>query len=278
MPKLIAGAPQLRAMIYSRPSLVAQALALCLSGVLCACGPTSDEADTAGSLGQTVESGISVEAQALLAAMAEKLTGAERIEFRVKRVVDPVFLLNESADSNTEARLNIKRPNKLYAEITGASGTKGMFFDGEVFVIFNKEIMRFAKTDLSGTLDDLAIKTGEMLEISIPFMDFIGSDPLKELSRYALSGSVIGEETINGILCSHIRVQEDVLFWDLWLDKDTDLPRRYLITATELDGQPTSLADSIEVILNASQDDSMFDFDPPNGAIEIPMRSPEYDE
>jgi hypothetical protein len=164
----------------------------------------------------------------------------------------------------------IRRPNHLRAEAVRRDGTKlGVLFDGKNVTTFSVNENVYASVPKTGDLDTgLDYITGD-LGIPLPLSDFFYSDPASILAGRATSMIHAGDAIIAGVPCEYVAARNDDVDFQIWIAKgDRPLPRRYVIHYKNEEGQPQFWA-FLEWDVEPEAPDSLFAFDPPEGADRI---------
>ena len=103
-----------------------------------------------------------------------------------------------------------------------------------------------------------------------------GIEPAPFLSHatrafFVKGGILVGETSINGVLCDHLAFRQSNADWQLWVEKGArPLPRKVVITTRYEVGDPQFQA-TMTWNVQPRIDKSTFAFTPPSGAEEIPF-------
>jgi hypothetical protein len=99
--------------------------------------------------------------------------------------------------------------------------------------------------------------------------DLLFSDPYAELTKGLTSAVVVGSDTVQGEPCEHLAFRAPGLNWEIWIESGASaLPRRLVITYTNVTNFPRSLVEFSHWNLHPWLSESSFDFKKPAGAKE----------
>jgi hypothetical protein len=186
---------------------------------------------------------------------------------------DEVLDTGQKVQFDGTARLQVRRPNKLHAEVKTDRKHREFFYDGKTFTLFGRRVNYYATVPAPPTLRELAIELAERYGIETPLADlfFWGSEDNRASDlRSAID---LGPSTIGGTECEQYALREEGVDWQIWIQKgDTPLPRKLVITTTSDPAQPQYVA-----VLNwnttAKFDEAAFTFSPPQGAMRIVLQT-----
>jgi hypothetical protein len=118
-------------------------------------------------------------------------------------------------------------------------------------------------------IDDTLDYVEEKGFVRVPVSDLLYSD-LSYLETRADSGILVGESRVEGVVCNHLAFRNEVVDWQLWIEKGSKpLFRKFLITYNEQPGQPQFAAVLDRWNFSPKLPDSLFLFSPPEGAEKI---------
>ncbi|CAH1679350.1 conserved hypothetical protein [Hyphomicrobiales bacterium] len=131
------------------------------------------------------------------------------------------------------AEVDVKRPNKLKAEIKGGNGEVDVYYDGKSVTIFDDKAKLYAVAEAPDTLDAFLTDVAQKRGIHFPMADFLVSDPYSQLASGLTNAYDVGQTIVDGKAVRHLAFAKPGVEYQLWLDAKTDLPR--LMTVTYLD-------------------------------------------
>ncbi|PWU08880.1 MAG: hypothetical protein C5B50_28825 [Verrucomicrobia bacterium] len=149
----------------------------------------------------------------------------------------------QKLDFSRTIHLDIKRPNRLHAEMESEHAQRGYWYDGKLLTVLDRKRNLFSSTSLSGTLDDALDNARDQFGIDLPLIDLAISDPFKNAMANVKSGAYYGVSPVMGYHCHHLAFSQDNVDWQVWIeDGPQPLIRKFVITHKLEEGQPTFTA------------------------------------
>ena len=201
---------------------------------------TQDEkAEKAGTTAGQAAPDIAPEAAAPMQAMCGLLKSRPSFAFTAEVDVDHVYPNGQTVQIARIVDVVLKRPDKLYARVTGDDRDRVFVYDGKTMTVADFDRGVYAVVDapptIDQTLDLLAAKYG----VVAPQSDILYSDPCARMLRGVRTGDCVGSHLAAGKTCDHLVFAEKDADWQLWVEKDkTPLPRKLVITDKEIMGWP----------------------------------------
>jgi hypothetical protein len=169
------------------------------------------------------------------------------------------------------AVMNVRRPDRLRADISGDDGERTVFYDGKSLTVYGRILNVFATVDAPPTLDEMFAKVLNEYDLGLPLVDILYQSVHGTLLDDVKAGMVVGRSRVRGVECDQVAFHQDDVDWQLWVEASaTPLPRRIVITTLGETGQPQYQAD-LNWNLSPKIDDSMFVFVPPRDAARIKL-------
>ncbi len=110
----------------------------------------------------------------------------------------------------------------------------------------------------------------ESLDIVAPAGDLLYSNAFEILMQDVASGFVVGKSVVEGKRCDHLAFRAPHVDWQIWIQEgDKPLPRKLVITSTDVSGAPQFAVVMAQWNLAPDISDKVFDFTPPNDAKKI---------
>jgi hypothetical protein len=101
------------------------------------------------------------------------------------------------------------------------------------------------------------------------------SDPYAMLTKNLTSAFVVGPATVDGKPCEHLAFMAPGVNWEIWIDSGaTALPRRLVVTYTDVANFPRFLVQFSDWNLHPKLPASEFAFTPPPNSKQIEFLSP----
>ena len=137
---------------------------------------------------------------------------------------DEVLDTGQKVQFDGTARLQVRRPDKLHAEVKTDRKHREFFYDGKTFTLFGRRVNYYATVPAPPTLRELVIELAERYGIEPPLADlfFWGSEDDRHSDlRSAID---LGPSTIGGTECEQYALREEGVDWQIWIQKgDTPL-------------------------------------------------------
>lgn len=182
---------------------------------------------------------IEPEADEILRSMSAYLAGATIFSVNADIDLEIITREGQKLQLSSAAAIVMQRPDKIHMERRGPVADVEILFDGQTLTLHGKNLNAYARTEVTGTIDD-AIRAYELeTGLSAPGADLLFSDPYSVLSSGVESGIHIGTGYVNGIECHHLAFREADVDWQLWVRTgDEPVPMKYVITSKWQTGAP----------------------------------------
>jgi hypothetical protein len=123
------------------------------------------------------------------------------------------------------------------------------------------------------TLRETAEVLAQKYDIELPLADLFVWGTDKAHPEDIKAAIYLGPATVDGAPTDQYAFHEDDVDWQIWIAKGSSpLPRKIVITTTNVPGQPEHIA-LLRWNLAPKLDDAMFTFKPPAGASRIAIRT-----
>ena len=168
----------------------------------------------------------------------------------------------------------VQRPNRMHAERLGELVNQEFFYDGETLTLHDGAAGFFARLEAPDTLEGMLDFARDSLDIVAPAGDFIYSNAFELLMDGVNSAMYVGPGYVEGKVCDHLafRNTASATDWQIWIERgDTPLPRRIVITSTDLPNAPQFSVHfrDWELSPDVDADDFLFDAHDENVEIEF---------
>ncbi len=165
--------------------------------------------------------------------------------------------------------LTIQRPSQANLRIDSRDGTSAtLILDGDALSVFSviENIFYYDTThqpgDINESLDFLAMELGVPRQLRF----FLSKDLTASLSRVK-SGYYVGESIIDGVMCDHLALRNEMLDAQVWIAQGNEpVFRRIVITHKELQGQPRVWVQFNEWEFSPELSERIFTLSPPDNA------------
>ncbi|GJM25529.1 MAG: hypothetical protein DHS20C16_19440 [Phycisphaerae bacterium] len=217
---------------------------------------------------------IDVLADKRIREMGAMLSKLQKFRFSVEIMYDEVEPDGQKVQLGRRSRVEVMRPNGLRVESQGDRGwDKLSVFDGKHFLLHDRGQKIYSTVETPGTLDKFFQFLFDEYGVSPPLVDFLVSDVHASLTEGADSGALLGDAFVAEKACDHIVFSNDVLDWQIWIEKGAKpLPRKFVITYKDVDVRPQYTAIFREWDSDASLDAARFTATPPADIASVPLR------
>ncbi len=211
-------------------------------------------------------------AETALRAMSDRLASSKTVRFSAENTYDPALADHLGVPPSADVEISVGRPDRIHVRVAAPGSSREIFVDGKTLTIHDLTENLYAvgaigKPDIDKALDAVSRYYG----FTPPLADFVVADPFSSMTRNSRTGRFVGKDTVRGVPCNRLAFTGDRLDWELWIGERDDLPRRYIVTATRVEGKPRFTAEFTNWSLGAAIPSTRFTFTPPAGAEEIPM-------
>ncbi len=172
-----------------------------------------------------------------------------------------------------QAELEVKRPNRLHAEIHSPHSQRAFWFNGADLTVLDRKRNLFSSSRTSDNLDKALDSAREQFGIDLPLVDLAVSDPYKNATANVRKGIYMGLSAAMGYKCHHLAFVQDNVDWQVWIQEGPQpLIRKFVITHKNEPGSPEFTALITQWDMNSRIADATFHFEAPPGASKIEMR------
>lgn len=162
----------------------------------------------------------------------------------------------------------LKGSNKMFVENKGTNGAKSFWYNGEKFAYFlfdkNEYDILNAPDHTLKLIESIHSKYG----IYFPAADFLYPTLTDDIIENYEQVLYFGEEKVDNNDCVSIEASNDELLVQLWIEKETNLPHKMVITSK------TNKNEYYEAVytnwkINPKLPDVLFEFQPPSGSKQV---------
>jgi len=170
----------------------------------------------------------------------------------------------------SEITVSVDRSGFLHSINKSGLETREVFMNKGKLTVFTGPQKFYSHAEIPATLDEGLMFALEQYGVETPAMDLLILRSLNELVTDNVEiVYVTGDSSIRGVNCHHILLSGPNLSMQLWIEKgDKPMPRRSLLTFKHGEGLPRHEL-FLKWTAKDSFDESLFEFEPPEGAIEI---------
>jgi hypothetical protein len=161
--------------------------------------------------------------------------------------------------------------NLLRAELKSDDKDVFLFYDGKNFTVYGKLTNYYASVPAPATTAQLVDKIYDKYGIEIPLVDLFKWGTDDSSIKRITSAVDVGPSTVQGITCEHYAFRQEGLDWQIWIQLgDFPLPRKFVIRTLTDDARPQHTSNLVWS-LAPSYNEAAFAFDPPAGALRVPL-------
>ena len=202
--------------------------------------------------------------------MSETLGAAKALTFRTSNTVEVPAKTGQYITLFANSEIALERPNKLRAKVTGEVPNFDFTYDGSTIAAFAPNNNVYSISKAPDTVDAMLPFIEKASGIRFASADLLFSDPYAVSTKGLSSAVVVGSDTVQGVPCEHLAFRAPGTKWEIWIESGARaLPRRLVITYTNVTNFPRSLVEFSHWNLHPWLTDSAFDFKKPAGAKEI---------
>jgi hypothetical protein len=207
--------------------------------------------------------------------MGDALASAKTMSFVADTMTPIRGANNQWVHVFSTAKVEMKRPNKIFIQTGGDSFAQDIRFDGEKFSSSSAKDKLYSQIGMAGTIDSMLAQASQKAGDTFSFSDVLLADPLSSWTMDLDGATYIGESTRGGEKLQHLALTAKDVDWEVWVDEKTHLPRIVYVKFTGETRTPTVLIEFSHWKLNADISDATFKFKAPKGFKKIEVKTPE---
>jgi hypothetical protein len=207
------------------------------------------------------------QALGLLKPVADKLSAAKTLRFKVESMVEVPSPVGHTINYFYTTEVAAQRPNKLMAKKRGDGPAFDVYYDGTKFSGVDEKLGVYAEMDAPATFDDLIPAVLEKTGMYFPFADVLYSDIYGRLTKDLTHAYWVDKSTVGGVECDHLAFAGPGIEWQVWVGPQKDpLPRRLAVTYVGMERQPRFLVTFSDWSLKPDLSPKQFEYKKPAGA------------
>jgi hypothetical protein len=234
-------------------------------------GATDQQAPAPAATGQEPTApDIAPEAAAPVQAMCGLLKSKQSFTFTAEVSSEQVYPNGQTVQLTRNVEMAIRRPDKLYARISGDDRDRVFIYDGKTVVVADLDRGVYAVVDAPPTIDATLDMLSDKYDIHAPLSDLLYADPCAVMLQTVRTGDCVGAHTAVGKTCDHLAFSQKDSDWQLWVEKGkAPLPRKLVINDKQVMGWPQFSAIFSQWDLNPRLPAGLFTFKPQQDARQI---------
>lgn len=214
--------------------------------------------------------GIDPQAERLLKASTDFLAAQKQFTVDTASTLDVVLKTGQKIQYDHRAALSVQRPNKLKAHRSGDLVDQVFTYDGKTLALYNPAEKYFATSPAPATVEEMLAFAQDELGVFAPAGDLICKNAYEILMQDVTSGSVVGKAVVDGVLCEHLAFRKPGVDFQIWIQEGAQpLPRKLVLTTTDLPASPQFSILLTNWNLSPAFDAKLFDFTPPEDAKQV---------
>ncbi len=201
---------------------------------------------------------IQPEALALAKEIAAKLQTAKTLRLTAKHEIDPAIGTGGKLGKGPII-ITVSRPNRFHAIQAAGDETREIAYDGRTLRVIHPGLKHHAmETFRASSIEGFSDIVDQRFGFRPPVAELLANDLLSTLFLHVTSASVTGVERVGFTRCHRLHTVQEGMTTDLWVGVNDRLPRRMLLTFTDLPGHPTWDIRLKKWDLDAPIDESLF--------------------
>jgi hypothetical protein len=211
----------------------------------------------------------------LLKHMSATLGAAKAFTYRSRSTVEVPATTGQLITLFATSEVALERPNKLRIHVTGEVPNFEFYYNGTNIAAFAPKNQVYSVASAPDTIDAMLKFVMDKTGIYFPSADVMYSDPYAMLTKDLTSAFVVGPTTVDGVPCEHLAFMGPGVNWEIWIETGKSaLPRRLVVTYTEVQNFPRFLVEFSDWHLKPTLAASRFVFQKPRNAKQIEFSSP----
>ena len=217
---------------------------------------------------------IDAHAEQVLRAACQYLADAPYFSINAEIWREHITTDGEKVQFSRLMDMEIKRPNRLHAEIHSPHSQRGFWYNGQGLTVLDRKRNFFSTTSMPARLDEAIDAARDQFGIDLPMIDLAISDPFTNAMAKVEGARYFGLAPAMGFMCHHLAFTQQNIDWQIWIeDGPQPLIRKFVITHKNEPGSPEFTGLVRQWNFTERISDSDFVFSPPAGATKIEMRN-----
>lgn len=178
-------------------------------------------------------------ARALAAEVTTKIGGASTLRVAATHQIDPRIGVGSKIEKGP-LQITVRRPNLFYAIQSAGEATRELAYDGKSLCLIQPGLQCYALEPLkAGSIEQFADRADEQFGFRPPVAELLAKDVSTQLMLNVTTARITGSEFVGMTRCQRLHFEQPGMTGDLWVGAKDKLPRRYLLTFTDIPGRPT---------------------------------------
>lgn len=209
---------------------------------------------------------LDAEADRLLREMSDTLSKARGFALEAEETFDEVPEVGPRRELSNVRSIAMERPNRAVTDAFGETRNRAVWFDNGHLAVLDKEQNAYATLEAPETLGAMLDWVAEEYGIDVPLGDLLFPDVYSVLMEGVFRGEYLGFQTAAGVSCHHLAFEQETIDWQIWIDRESHLPRKLAIAYKSEPGEPRYEVVIHKWNLSPRFPEGLFEFEPPEGA------------
>jgi hypothetical protein len=211
----------------------------------------------------------------LLKRMSATLSAAKAFTYRSRSTVEVPAKTGQFITLFANSEVALERPNKLRVHVTGEVPNFDFYYNGTSVAAFAPKTQVYSLANAPDTIDAMLKSVMDKGGIYFPSADVMYSDPYAMLTKDLTNAFVVGSDMVDRVPCQHLAFMGPGVHWEIWIATGkSPLPRRLVVTYTEVQNFPRFLVEFSNWNLKPKLAANRFTFKKPPNATQVEFSPP----
>jgi hypothetical protein len=219
---------------------------------------------------------VDPDAIAALNRMGAFLRSQSSMKINAEMSTDDVLDSGQKVQVASTVELDVRRPDRLRANIITDQKNEQLFYDGKSFTIYQPMLGYYAQFKAPATVNELVDMAEQRYGVDMPLADLFHWGSGESRAGEIRSATRVGVSTVKGAKCDHYAFRQADVDWEICIQQGSQpLPLKLVITTSTEPTQPQRVA-VMTWQLSPAFDERVFEFIPPPNAhrIDFDVSSP----
>jgi len=143
--------------------------------------------------------------------------------------LNDVNVLEDGTKYYNQHDVYLRGPDKMYVHSVGTKGDRSTWYDGSTLAYYSFDKNTYATVEAPDTIMKMIEYVNEKYGIDFPAADFFYPDLTDDILDHFDHVLFMGDETMNGLETTSVLASNDNNIMQIWIDKATNLPLKFLI-------------------------------------------------
>lgn len=204
--------------------------------------------------------------------MGAYLRSLQQFRIDARSHTDQVLENGQVIEFSHRTQLLARQPDKLQVSVESDGKRRSLFYNGKHFTLYDSRSGYFASQAAPASISGLLDQLSERYSIELPLADLFRWHPGTAKEVGISSALLIGDETLEGKVCTHYAYRQPDIDWQLWIRQGPQpVPCRLVISRRDTAEQPRHTV-NYQWQLNHPPTARDFEFTPPAGALAVPLQ------